>query len=158
MRIGHGIDVHRFSDDANRELHLGLVRIDGATGLAGHSDADVATHALIDALLGAANLGDIGRHFPDHDPQYLGDRFAHDVGRDTAPGGGRGLSTRSPRTSRLSPSKPRLASFMPAMSEELSNVVGCVVSVKATTTEGLGAIGHGEGIAATAVVLVEESP
>src|ERR1700692_5102931 len=72
MRIGHGIDVHRFSDDATRSLWLGLVEIPDAPGLDGHSDADVATHALCDALLGAANLGDLGRHFPDTDPEYEG--------------------------------------------------------------------------------------
>ena len=156
MRIGQGIDVHRFSDDENRELHLGLVRLDGERGLAGHSDADVATHALIDALLGAANLGDIGRHFPDHDPQYSGiasRSMLIEALRRVRDAGFRPVSA----DVTILAEKPRLASFMPAMSEELSNVVGCVVSVKATTTEGLGAIGHGEGIAASAVVLVEES-
>ena len=68
MRIGQGLDVHAFSDDAGRELWLGLVHIPDAPGLKGHSDADVATHALCDALLGAANLGDLGRHCPDNDP------------------------------------------------------------------------------------------
>ena len=72
MRIGQGIDIHRFSDDPGRELWLGLVHLEGETGLVGHSDADVATHAVIDALLGAANLGDIGRHFPDSDPTFSG--------------------------------------------------------------------------------------
>src|SRR5580658_3049435 len=72
MRIGHGLDVHRVSDDASRTLWLGLVEIPDAPGLVGHSDADVATHALCDALLGAANLGDLGRHFPDSDPAFAG--------------------------------------------------------------------------------------
>ena len=72
MRIGHGLDVHRVSDDPSRALWLGLVEVPDAPGLVGHSDADVATHALCDALLGAANLGDLGRHFPDTDPAYAG--------------------------------------------------------------------------------------
>ncbi|MBW4029216.1 MAG: 2-C-methyl-D-erythritol 2,4-cyclodiphosphate synthase [Acidobacteria bacterium] len=156
MRIGQGIDVHRFSDDADRELHLGLIRIDRERGLAGHSDADVATHALIDALLGAANLGDIGRHFPDHDPQYSGiasrTMLVATLGR-VAQVGFRPVSA----DVTIIAEKPRLAEFMPVMSEELTDVMGCVVSVKATTTEGLGAIGHGEGIAASAIVLLEES-
>ena len=156
MRIGQGIDIHRFSDDENRELHLGLVRLDGERGLAGHSDADVAAHALIDALLGAANLGDIGRHFPDHDPQYSGIASRSMLIEALRRIGEAGFRPVSADVTILA-EKPRLASFMPAMSEELSRVVGCVVSVKATTTEGLGAIGDGEGIAASAVVLVEES-
>ena len=111
MRIGQGIDVHRFSDDPIRVLVIGLVEIPGSKGLAGHSDADVATHALCDAL-----LGDIT----------------------------------------IIAEQPKLAAFMASMSEALSKVVGCVISVKATTTEGLGAIGRAEGIAASAVVLIEE--
>jgi len=155
VRIGQGIDVHRFSDDETRELHLGLLRLDGQRGLAGHSDADVATHALIDALLGAANLGDIGRHFPDNDPQYSGiasRTMLTETMRRVLQAGFRPVSA----DVTILAEKPRLAQFMPAMSEEMSAVVGCIVSVKATTTEGLGVIGRAEGIAASAVVLVEE--
>jgi 2-C-methyl-D-erythritol 2,4-cyclodiphosphate synthase len=155
MRIGHGIDVHRFSDDANREMRLGLVRIEGVAGLVGHSDADVVTHALIDALLGGANLGDIGRHFPDNDPQFAGiasrTMLAEALHR-VATAGFRPISA----DVTIIAERPKLAPHMPAMSEELSVVLGCVVSVKATTAEGLGALGRVEGIAATAVALLEE--
>jgi len=155
MRIGHGIDVHRFSDDHGRELRLGLVRIDGETGLAGHSDADVVTHAVIDALLGAANLGDIGRHFPDNDPQFSGvasRTMLIEVLRRVAAAGFRPASV----DVTIIAERPKLAPYMAAMSEELTAEVGCVVSVKATTVEGLGALGRAEGIAATAVALVED--
>ena len=155
MRIGQGIDVHRFSDDPSRALLIGLVEIPGAPGLAGHSDADVATHALCDALLGAANLGDLGRHFPDTDASIAGVsskslleqtlKLVRDAGYRCASGDITIIAER-----------PKLASFMPSMSEALSAVVGTVISVKATTTEGLGAIGRAEGIAASAVVLIEE--
>ncbi|NNN08068.1 MAG: 2-C-methyl-D-erythritol 2,4-cyclodiphosphate synthase [Acidimicrobiaceae bacterium] len=155
MRIGHGIDVHRFSDDTTRELRLGLVRIDGATGLAGHSDADVATHALIDALLGGANLGDIGRHFPDSDPQFAGvasRTMLIEALHRVALAGFRPISA----DVTIIAERPKMSPYMAAMSEELSVVLGCVVSVKATTAEGLGALGRVEGIAATAVALLEE--
>ena len=155
MRIGQGIDVHRFSDDPSRALLIGLVEIPGAPGLAGHSDSDVATHALCDALLGAANLGDLGRHFPDTDASIAGVsskslleqtlKLVSDAGYRCASGDITIIAER-----------PKLASFMPSMSEALSAVVGTVISVKATTTEGLGAIGRAEGIAASAVVLIEE--
>ena len=155
MRIGQGIDVHRFSDDPSRALLIGLVEIPGAPGLAGHSDADVATHALCDALLGAANLGDLGRHFPDTDASIAGVsskslleqtlKLVSDAGYRCASGDITIIAER-----------PKLASFMPSISEALSGVVGTVISVKATTTEGLGAIGRAEGIAASAVVLIEE--
>jgi 2-C-methyl-D-erythritol 2,4-cyclodiphosphate synthase len=155
MRIGHGIDVHRFSDDSTRELRLGLVRIDDTTGLVGHSDADVVTHALIDALLGGANLGDIGRHFPDSDPQFAGvasRTMLVETLHRVALAGFRPVSA----DVTIIAERPRLARYTPAMSEELSVVLACVVSVKATTAEGLGALGRAEGIAAMAVTLLEE--
>ena len=155
MRIGQGIDVHRFSDDENRELRLGLVRLDGEIGLVGHSDADVVTHALMDALLGAANLGDIGRHFPDNDVEFAGIASRDmliEVVRRVAVAGFRPMSA----DVTIIAERPKMRPFMPAMSEELSAAVGCVVSVKATTVEGLGALGRGEGIAAMAVALLEE--
>lgn len=155
MRIGQGVDVHRFSDDPNRELRLGLVRLDEETGLAGHSDADVVAHALIDALLGAANLGDIGRHFPDDDPQFSGvasRTMLVEVVRRVAGAGFRPISA----DVTIIAERPKMAPHMPAMSEELSHVLGCVVSVKATSVEGLGALGRAEGIAATAIALLEE--
>jgi 2-C-methyl-D-erythritol 2,4-cyclodiphosphate synthase len=156
VRIGHGIDVHRVSHDVTRELWLGLVLIPDARGLVGHSDADVATHALCDALLGGANLGDLGRHFPDTDPQ-----FANAPSRSlleatlglVAQAGYRVVSA----DITIIAERPKLANHMPTMSDELTSVVGTVVSVKATTAEGLGALGRVEGIAATAVVLLEEN-
>lgn len=153
MRIGQGIDVHRFSE-RSRALWLGLVQIPDARGLEGHSDADVATHALCDALLGAANLGDLGRHFSDANPAFkdVASRtlltrtlaLVHDAGWSVASGDVTILCD-----------QPRLATYLPVMSDELSSLVGAVVSVKATTVEGLGALGRGEGIAASAVVLLE---
>ena len=155
MRIGQGIDIHRFSDDPGRELWLGLVHLEGETGLVGHSDADVATHAVIDALLGAANLGDIGRHFPDSDPTFSGVAsrvMLEEVVRRVDAAGFRAASV----DVTVVAERPKLVTHMDAMSDRLSQVVGCVVSVKATTAEGLGALGRGEGIAATAVALLEE--
>ena len=156
MRIGQGIDVHAFSDDRDRELWLGLVQVPEAQGLVGHSDADVATHALCDALLGAANLGDLGRHFPDNDPAFAGAssrRLLEETMALLRAGGYRVVSG----DVTIIAERPKLVSFMPAMSHELSGVVGATMSVKATTFEGLGAFGRGEGIGASAVVLIEES-
>jgi 2-C-methyl-D-erythritol 2,4-cyclodiphosphate synthase len=154
MKIGQGLDVHAFSDDPTRELVLGLVKVEGP-GLVGHSDADVATHALCDALLGAANLGDLGRHFPDSDPTWscvASEVLLRDVIEKITRLGYRPVSA----DVTIVAERPKLSPVMPAMSRALTAVVGCVVSVKATTAEGLGAIGRAEGIAATAVVLLEE--
>jgi 2-C-methyl-D-erythritol 2,4-cyclodiphosphate synthase len=156
MRIGHGLDVHRVSDDASRVLWLGLVEIPGAPGLVGHSDADVATHALCDALLGAANLGDLGRHFPDTDPQFAGSSSRRLLEGTVALVTAAGLRPVSADITIVA-ERPKLALYMPRMSEELSAVVGALVTVKATTAEGLGALGRVEGIAASAVTLLEES-
>ncbi len=154
LRIGHGFDVHRFGDDPSRELWLGLVRIPGATGLLGHSDADVIAHAVADALLGAARLGDLGRHFPDADPATLGIASAQllaAVRDQVAAAGYRPVSIDVTVVAEY----PRLAPHIDAMVAALSAAVGAPVSVKATTPERLGAIGRGEGISATAVALVE---
>jgi 2-C-methyl-D-erythritol 4-phosphate cytidylyltransferase/2-C-methyl-D-erythritol 2,4-cyclodiphosphate synthase len=154
IRIGHGIDVHPISDDPTRVLMLGLVLIEGAPGLVGHSDADVATHALCDALLGAANLGDLGRHFPDDDPDFEGvpsRRLLEETVVLVADAGFRVTSA----DITIIAERPKLAPFMATMAAELSALVGVPVSVKATTTEGLGALGRVEGIGATSVVLVE---
>jgi len=156
LRIGHGIDVHRVSDDPARTLMLALVRIEGAPGLEGHSDADVATHALCDALLGGANLGDLGRHFPDSDPDYEGVPSRELLDATLRLVHAAGFSVSSADVTIIA-ERPRLAPYMDAMSEELSLMVGVAVSVKATTAEGLGALGRVEGIAATAVVLLEAS-
>ena len=155
MRIGQGIDVHRLSDDPARALWLGLVPIEGAPGLAGHSDADVVTHALCDALLGASNLGDLGRHFPDTDPSFAGASSRRLLESTMALVADAGLRVVSADVTIIA-ERPKLAQFMPAMSDELSAVVGALVTVKATTAEGLGALGRVEGIAATAVTLLEE--
>jgi 2-C-methyl-D-erythritol 2,4-cyclodiphosphate synthase len=156
MRIGHGLDVHRVSDDPLRSLWLGLVEIPGAPGLVGHSDADAATHALCDALLGAANLGDLGRHFPDTDPQFAGSSSRRLLEETVALVAASGLRTISADLTIIA-ERPKLSDFMPRMSDELSAVVGALVTVKATTTEGLGALGRVEGIGASAVALLEET-
>jgi 2-C-methyl-D-erythritol 2,4-cyclodiphosphate synthase len=155
MRIGHGIDVHQVSDDPSRELGLGLVRIAGAPGLVGHSDADVATHALCDALLGGANLGDLGRHFPDTDPAFAGVSSRRLLEATVALVTNEGLRVLSADITIIA-ERPKLADFMSAMSTELSSVVGSLVTVKATTVEGLGALGRVEGLGATAVALLVE--
>ncbi len=156
MRIGQGLDVHAFSDDPRRELWLGLVHVSNEVGLAGHSDADVATHALCDALLGAANLGDLGRHFPDSDPAFAGASSRRLLEATLALVKAEGFNVLSGDVTIIA-ERPKLVSFMPNMSKELSGVVGATISVKATTFEGLGAFGRGEGIGASAVVLLESS-
>jgi len=155
VRIGHGIDVHRVSEDPSRPLWLALVEIPGAPGLVGHSDADVATHALCDALLGAANLGDLGRHFPDSDPALAGVSSRYLLEETLQLVRRAGFAVASADVTIIA-ERPKLTPFMPAMSRELTLTVGATVSVKATTTEGLGALGRVEGVGATAVVLLEE--
>lgn len=155
MRIGHGLDVHRVSDDPSRTLWLGLVEIPDAPGLVGHSDADVATHALCDALLGAANLGDLGRHFPDTDPHFAGSSSRRLLEESVALVTAAGLRTVSADLTIIA-ERPKLSRYMSRMSDELSSVVGALVTVKATTTEGLGALGRVEGIGASAVALLED--
>jgi len=155
MRIGQGLDVHAFSDDDARVLVLGGVVLPGERGLVGHSDADVPTHALMDALLGAAGLGDLGRHFPDTDPAYAGASslvLLEAVVEKIAAAGFRATSA----DLTIVAEAPKLSAHMPTMAEILSERLGAPVSVKATTTEHLGALGRGEGIAALCVVLLEE--
>jgi 2-C-methyl-D-erythritol 2,4-cyclodiphosphate synthase len=156
VRIGQGLDVHAFSDDPRRELWLGLVHVPNEVGLAGHSDADVATHALCDALLGAANLGDLGRHFPDSDPAFAGASSRRLLEATLELVRAEGFHVLSGDVTIIA-ERPKLVSFMPDMSKELSSVVGVTISVKATTFEGLGTFGRGEGIGASAVVLIESS-
>ena len=153
MRVGQGFDVHPFASDPDRRLILGGVEIAGGRGLTGHSDADVVAHALADAVLGAAGLGDIGTHFPDTDPAFAGADslrlLATAVERVHAAGW-------EPVNGDLTviAEEPRLAPFVPAMTEALGRTLGAPVSVKATRGEGLGAIGRAEGIACLAVVLI----
>ena len=153
MRIGHGFDVHRFSDDEHRELWLGLIHIPAERGLDGHSDADVATHALCDALLGASGLGDLGRHFPSSDERWRAVSSRELLARVIELVLVSGREAQSADVTIIA-QHPRLAELLNNMSDALSEVVGCFVSVKATTTDGLGAIGDKQGIAAMAVVLL----
>lgn len=156
MRIGHGYDVHRLVE--GRKLILGGVEVPHTLGLLGHSDADVLTHAVMDALLGAAALGDIGRHFPDTDPAYKGadslvlldhvmallDQAGWKVGNVDAT---------------ILAQKPKLAPHIPQMRDNLSRHMGVEpgqVNVKATTEEKLGFTGTEQGIAAHAVCLLEQ--
>jgi 2-C-methyl-D-erythritol 2,4-cyclodiphosphate synthase len=155
LRIGQGIDIHAFSDDPERELWLGLVHVVEGPGLIGHSDADAATHALSDALLGAANLGDLGRHFPDTETVYHGVSSRWLLEATVALVRAEDFKIESADVTIMA-ERPKLAAYMPAMSHELSSILGAVVSVKATTFEGLGALGRAEGIAASAVVLLRE--
>jgi 2-C-methyl-D-erythritol 2,4-cyclodiphosphate synthase len=152
MRVGQGFDIHPFSDDPARALVLAGVRLDGK-GLSGHSDGDVVCHAVADALLGAAGLGDIGSLFPDTDPSLAG---ADSVGLLA---GVVGTLSQNWRTLNVDctviAESPRLAPFKEAMERELAAVVGAPVSVKAKRGEGLGALGRQEGIACLAVALIE---
>ena len=156
MRIGHGYDVHRLVQ--GRRLILGGVEVPWEMGLLGHSDADVLTHAVMDALLGAAGLWDIGHAFPDTDPAYEGisslillERVMEQLAR-------RGLRVGNVDATILA-QRPKLAPHIPRMVENLARVMQVEpgrVNVKATTEEGLGFTGAGDGMAAHAVALLEE--
>ena len=154
IRVGLGFDVHPFSDDESRPLVLGGVTFDGEHGLAGHSDADVVAHAVADAVLGAAGLGDIGSLFPDTDPAWSGAdsigllRQAVDAATEA---GWRVVNV----DCSVVLEAPKLAPHRDAMQARLGDAVGAAVSVKAKRAEGLGALGRGEGVACWAVALVE---
>ena len=155
MRIGHGYDVHRLIE--GRDLIIGGVKIPYEKGLLGHSDADVLTHAVMDALLGAAALGDIGKHFPDTDPAYKGAdslKLAQHVAKL--------LQDKGYRIGNIDATviaqAPKLAPHIPLMKQNLARALGCdadQINVKATTEEHLGFTGEGLGIAAHAVCLIE---
>lgn len=157
MRVGIGYDVHRLV--AGRRLILGGVEIPFEKGLQGHSDADVLTHAIGDAILGAAALGDLGKHFPDSDPEFFGISSLKLLGRITEL-----LSPLNLKIvnidSVIIAEKPRMAPHIEKMRINLAEItslpVDCI-SIKATTTEGLGFTGTGQGIAAKAVVLLEKN-
>lgn len=156
MRIGHGYDVHRLVPD--RRLVLGGVEVPFERGLLGHSDADVLTHAVMDALLGAAALGDIGQHFPDHDPAYAGADSLVLLDQVTVLLAERGWRVGNVDATVIA-QRPKLASYIPQMRANLARRMGAEleqINVKATTEEGLGFTGGGEGIAAHAVVLLEK--
>jgi 2-C-methyl-D-erythritol 4-phosphate cytidylyltransferase/2-C-methyl-D-erythritol 2,4-cyclodiphosphate synthase len=146
IRVGQGFDIHRFSDDPERVLVLGGVVIDGARGLHGHSDADAIAHAVTDALLGAAGLGDIGEHFPDSDPRWKGanslDLLRHAVALVQEAGFDVGNVDCS-----VVCETPKLAPYKATMQRRLSEAAGAPVTVKGRRAEGLGALGRQEGIA-----------
>ena len=156
MRIGQGFDVHALVP--GRRLVLGGVHIPHHLGLEGHSDADVLLHAVCDALLGAAGLGDIGRHYPDTDAQYAeidSRRLLRDVAAKLAAAGWRVVNVDATVIAQA----PRLAPHFAAMTANIARDLGLApdaVNLKATTTEGLGFTGRGEGIAAMAVALIEK--
>jgi 2-C-methyl-D-erythritol 2,4-cyclodiphosphate synthase len=155
VRIGQGFDVHALV--AGRKLVIGGVEIAHDKGLEGHSDADVLLHAICDALLGAAALGDIGQHFPDTDSRYRGAdsrMLLREAARKVAAAGYRVVNVDATVIAQA----PRLAPYMPAMVERIADDLGLqrgAVNVKATTSEGLGYTGRGEGIAALAVALLD---
>lgn len=152
-RIGIGFDTHRFTDDATRRLVLAGVHVPGSMGLAGHSDADVVSHAITDALLGAACLGDMGTHFPDTDPALANaDSLAmlqHAVVLVSA----EGLRVGNVDCTIVT-EVPKIAPIRSAMQRNLENVLSAPVSVKASRAEGMGAIGRVEGIACWATALL----
>ena len=156
MRIGHGYDVHKLVE--GRDLILGGVKIDHKLGLLGHSDADVLLHAVSDALLGAAGLGDIGRHFPDTDPKYKGAdslKLLAIVGQKVAAAGYRVSNIDVTMIAQ----KPKLKDHIGAMERNIASTLGLDVSrvnVKATTEEHLGFTGREEGLSCHAVCLLEE--
>ena len=156
MRIGHGYDVHRLVE--GRRLILGGVDIPWERGLLGHSDADVLTHAVMDALLGAAGLRDIGTHFPDTDPACAGADSLRLLEHVAALLRERGYTVGNVDATVLA-QRPKLAPHIPQMRDNLARAMGVdpgQVNVKATTEEGLGFTGSGEGMAAHAVALIEE--
>ena len=157
LRIGTGYDVHRLVE--GRELILGGVTIPYEKGLLGHSDADVLLHAVMDALLGAAAMGDIGQHFPDSDERYRGISSLVLL-EETAALLRKAGFTPGNVDATIICQRPKLAGYLPAMRENVARTLGVPledVSVKATTEEGLGFTGTGEGIAVQAVALIEKA-
>jgi len=157
FRVGQGFDIHPFSDDPNRSLILGGVTFEGSRGLVGHSDADAVAHAVTDALLGAAGLGDIGEHFPDTDPTWSGADSMRLLAATVALVRADGWTIANVDSSVVLEA-PKLAPRRAEMVEALTRVVGAPVSVKAKRAEGLGALGRREGIACFAVVLLIRNP
>lgn len=156
LRIGHGFDAHRFAE--GRRMVLGGVAIDHPVGLAGHSDADVVLHAVCDALLGAAAMGDIGGMFPDSDEAHRNAsslEFLEKVRQRLEAAGYKVVNV----DATIAAQAPRMAPYAKAMRENIARAAGTgldEVSVKATTTEKMGFTGRGEGIAAWAVALIEK--
>lgn len=157
MRIGQGYDVHRLAE--NRELILGGVNIPYEKGLLGHSDADVLVHAVMDALLGAAALGDIGQHFPDTDPAYKGISSIELLKRVGELLDEKGYVVENIDATIIC-QRPKLAAYRPQMAANIADALRLDVSrvsVKATTEEGLGFTGTGEGISSQAITLLTEA-
>ena len=156
MRIGHGYDVHRLTE--GRALILGGVKIEYEKGLLGHSDADVLLHAVCDALLGAAGLGDIGRHFPDTDPKYKGADSLELLRQVAGKVAAAGCRVGNVDVTMIA-QRPRLKDYIPQMEANIAAALGVEpgrINVKATTEEQLGFTGSGEGMACHAVCLLEE--
>ena len=156
MRIGHGYDVHRLVE--GRDLILGGVKIDYEKGLLGHSDADVLLHAVSDALLGAAGLGDIGRHFPDTDPKYKGADSLELLRQVAGKVAAVGYRVGNVDVTMIA-QRPRLKDFIPQMEQNIASALDVEpgrINVKATTEERLGFTGSGEGMACHAVCILEE--
>ena len=153
IRVGQGFDVHRFTDDPDRALVLGGCTFEGERGLGGHSDADAVSHAVAEALLGAAGLGDLGSHFPDTDPEWEGAdslgllRRVSDLVRDE------GWAIGNVDVSVVC-ERPQLAPRRDDMQGRLGEAVGAPVTVKGRRAEGLGAIGRVEGVACWAVAVI----
>lgn len=157
IRVGTGIDFHRLVK--GRPLIIGGVNIPYSKGLVGHSDADVLTHSICDALLGAAGLGDIGTHFPDSDERYHGIESLKLLKQVITMLAKAGCHTVNVDCSLIA-QQPKLTPHFPAMKRQLGNVIHLsseCIGLKATTSEGMGALGHGEGIAATCVCLIEKA-
>ena len=158
MRIGFGYDVHPLVE--GRRLILGGVEIPFEKGLEGHSDADVLLHAVCDALLGALGEGDIGKHFPNNDPRYRGISSLRLLEAVVSMMTERFLAVENLDVSVVA-EKPQIAAYIPRMIEQISRVLIVApdqINVKATTSEGLGFVGEGRGMAAYAVVLLKEVP
>jgi 2-C-methyl-D-erythritol 2,4-cyclodiphosphate synthase len=155
MRIGIGYDIHPFGE--KRPLKLGGVEVEREEGLRGHSDADVLLHAIIDALLGAAGLGDIGQHFPPDDPSFKGADSLALLRQVVRLLGAVGYSVENVDATVVA-ERPKLQPHIPRMRQLIAAALGIQetsVSIKATTSEGLGALGRGEGIAALATALIK---
>jgi 2-C-methyl-D-erythritol 2,4-cyclodiphosphate synthase len=153
FRVGEGFDIHPFSDDPTRPLILAGVTLEGARGLVGHSDADAVAHAVTDALLGAGDLGDIGTHFPDTDPQWKGADSMRLLAETVALVRSQGWDIQNVDVTVVLEA-PKLVPHKLAMKQNLEAIVGAPVSVKAKRAEGLGALGRREGIACFAICLL----
>lgn len=153
LRVGQGFDIHPFGKDGDRPLVLGGVRVPGAPGLVGHSDADVVAHALADALLGAAGLGDIGLHFPADQPRWAGADSMDLLARTGAMVAQAGWEPLNAQCTVIC-ERPRLADHLADMAQRCTEVVGAPVTIAAKRAEGLGALGRVEGIASLAVALL----